>query len=323
VGGFIASPGQPAPLKDGEFKSNSLPAVVSFGFDRVGPPSSLYVQRDDVLVLQAASSSVENVTFNIRFLQGPIAQGGQPSDASPKNPTGAINSRGIVEPITKVVGISAAQLNAIQTQAIVLGEGYLLSVGAIGFVQNARGTTFARAFLLRGSSTASPLGVFQPLFADYVTTTAPAGWPSGRFIHPSEGPGFMHRINQANPGAGLDFSFQATAGQRWRVQSLVASLTTSAAVANRQVHALVQDSGGTTYWNESALAVQAAGTTVVYSFGPGLTPQTTTDGVQIVGLPSNLILAQTDLIKTATTNIQAGDQWSLINMSVEQLLDLV
>jgi hypothetical protein len=320
---ILPPPGQPKQGPDPTFKTTSNPNQVSFQFTGVGPPSPLYVQRDDILLLEAATAGADTVIFNIRFLLAPFTQGGQPASKSGDVSAGTVVTTGVIQPMTQVINITAAQKNTLQSVQLVLSEGYLLAIGAIASVTNARGVTFARAVLIRGSASFVGGNTFQSLFADYTTVTAPIGWPAGRFLHPTEGTGFMHRINQANPGAGTDFIFQATSAQRWRVQSLVATLTTSVTVANRQVHALVQDSGGTTYWNSAAVAVQAASTTVVYTFGPGLTPQTTTDGVQVVTLPANLILAQTDQIKSATTNIQAGDQWSLINMSVEQWLDLV
>ena len=323
MGTTLLKPGQPDPNMDPKFRSGSFPAITSFGFDKISPPSSLYVQRDDVLLLEAASASVDTVIFNVRMLLAPFLQGGQPDAQVDGKQTGTVVTKGIVQPETFQINITAGQINTLQSRQVVLAEGYLLAIGAIASVQNARGVTFARALLVRGNASFLGANTFQPLFADYTTTVAPIGWPAGRFLHPTESTGGINRQNQANPGAGLDFSFQALAGQRWRVQSLVGTLTTSAAVANRQVHALVQDSGGNTTWNSAALAVQAASTAVTYTFGPGLTPQTTTDGVAIVGLPSNLIMGNSNKIVTLTTALQAGDQWSAINMNVEQWLDLV
>jgi hypothetical protein len=308
---------------DPKFRSTSLPAIVSFGFDKIGPPSPLYVQRDDLLLIEAASAVVETVQFNIRMLNAPFPQGGQPDDLVEGKMHGTLPLTGVVEPSSQTINFITATPNNLINQTVPLAEGYLLAVSAVATNSRSRGIVFARAMLIRGSAGFVSQNAFQVLFADYPTNNAPVGWPNGRVLHPSEGPGAIVRASTGNPAAGNDFSFIPADALRWRIQSLKATLTTSATVANRIVHALVTDAGGAVYWNEPAITAQVASTTVQYCFGPGLTPQPTVDGVAVIGVPSNLIIAQRHQILSATTALQAGDQWSAINMGIEQLEDLI
>jgi hypothetical protein len=308
---------------DPKFKSTSLPAIVSFGFDKVSPPSPLYVQRDDLLLIEAASAVVETVQFNIRMLNAPFPQGGQPDDLVEGKMHGTLPLTGVVEPSSQLINFITAQPNNLISQTVPLAEGYLLAVTAVATNSRSRGMVFARAMLIRGSAGFVSQNAFQVLFADYPTNNAPVGWPSGRVLHPSEGPGAILRVTIANPAAGADFSFQPADALRWRVQSLKATLTTSAAAGNRSVHNLVSDSAGNPYWNQPAQTTQGPGLAVQYSFAPGVTPIVVADGAAVLSLPANLILAQRHQIQSLTTGLLAGDQWSAISMGVEQLEDLI
>jgi hypothetical protein len=279
----------------------AAPNAASFAEQSIQPPSALYVQRDDVLILQAATSQVaEVVTVNIRLLR----------------------VDGSIVPMQ-------FQLRPLSTRAVItlpatMAEGWLLSLSATAAVATTRGQTFLRAFISRGAFANSVPG--QLLIADYVTTFIGAGYPGGRILAPTEGPGLITTFFPTPSGAGLDFQVVPPPNTRWKVRSIFANLITSATVANRNVQIVVV-LGASISWQAGALAAVTAGQTVSFAFGaiPPYASVIATD--QIVPLPPDLFITQQGavLIKIGgqTVNIQAGDQWNSVAALVEEWLDNV
>jgi hypothetical protein len=318
---ILPAPGQPKKGPDPAFKTAAIPNLVTFGLDRIGPPSPLYIQRDDVLGIEVTSSVAETVTVNWRQLLAPFPRGGQPDAPGVPDASQTAQSSNVIEPSQKVVNITAAQRNTPQTFTVPLTEGYLLGVTAVGLNSVSRGQCFVRVVILRGALTFTSPQTFQTLFADYVTQFDIAGWPGGRVSDPNESTGLITSFTFANPAAGADFSVQSTPQHRWRLQSLTGVLTTSAAAGNRQVHVRITDGTPNILYDAPAPSVQAASLAVRYSFVPGLTSIATVDGSTVVPLPPNLVMVGSNTIVTsATTGLLAGDQWSLLAASVEDWL---
>lgn len=130
-----------------------------------------------------------------------------------------------------------------------------------------------------------------------------------------EAPWRRSRIVQgvAAPAAGADWSQTIPAGHLWRPFSVTAQLLTSAAVANRQA-VLVLGDGTNTFAFLSAPAVQAASTTVVYTWADIST-------VLALGARQLAPLSDIDLppgwtIGVATALLDVADQWSAIRLGV-------
>jgi len=322
---ILPSPGQPKTGPDPGFKSGSVPTIVSFNFDNVAPPSPVYIQRDDKLGIQVITNqSVETVTVNARLLMPQRPQPQQP-DTGPPDPALLAQSKlGFVLPIVQqILGGTILNFGTVlggtsqKTAQVDLAEGYLLSVAAQCVAATQRGATFVRCWINRQGSVFPLTNVYELLFGDYVTTTQPAGWPYGRQLAGADGPGNMQALTAANPAAGADFVVAPSGNLRWRIQAVSALLTTSAAVANRIVHAEVEDSGGVTLSDVAALTAQVASTAVQYTFMPGVSSQATVDGAQLISLPPAMFLDNGMQIASETTGIQAGDQWSNIRFYVE------
>lgn len=274
---------------------------VQFLFKGVQPPSETYIGRDDQLVIQACSLvGAEVVTVNVRILQ----------------PGGRIEeNQFVLRP--SGTGVTLTTNNA-------LAEGYLLSVSALCSAAITRGQTFARAFLNRGAFGIGAPG--QLLFADYLTTAISTGFPGGRFLSPIEGPGFIASAFVTNPGAGADWFVVVQSNVRWRIRSILATLTTNATVANRQVTVFASQ-GGTKFFVGPAVQNIPAGT-VAQVTAMGVSPVVAADTTKVmIPLPPDLILTGTagfvQTLGVLTGNIQAGDQWSAIQVFVEQWLDNV
>jgi hypothetical protein len=317
---ILPPPGQPKRGPDPTFKSAAIPNVVSFGFDHVSPPSPLYVQRDDVINLQMITSQAgEIVDFNIRFLLPYPPQPGQP-DVHGAQPAEVTQVAGGYLVTYNFSILQSGALRTAQNQNVQMTEGYLLSVAATARTATFPGQTFARVTLNRFRTTGSPSTAALPLIQSYVTIGTVYGWPGGTLKLISEGPGWLHSIQVANPAAGADWTFTEPANSRVRLQSLRALLTTSATAANRNIQLQITD-GVNTVWIASAPASVLASTTQQFTAVGTNSPTGVVTTIFAVVVPPALLLPGAWTIATVTANIQAGDQWSSIWLGVEEWLD--
>lgn len=274
---------------------------VSFLLKNASTPSTLYIERDDSLLIVAATSQTnEVITFNLRIM----------------TPDGRIQDNQFV--------VRPANTRAVTTQAQTLAEGYLLSLSAIATVAVTRGQTFARCMIVR--SGAGIGGAAQMLFADYVTTFVTSGYPNGRILAPTEGPGLITTRNVAAPAAGVDWSVQPPTNARWRIVSWSGLFVASATVANRQVAAFVSSVPGSP-WIAGPLANITAGQSANVS-AAGITPYVSVLGqIIMLPLPPQLILTNGAVVLQTmgvqTVGLQVGDQWTNINLLIEEWLDNV
>jgi len=274
---------------------------VSFLFEGVIPPSELYVNVDDQLIVSAATSqNGEIVTVNVRLLL----------------PNGRIEDM--------QYQIRPANTRAVTKQSFGLAEGFLLSMSASAAVSVTRGQTFVRAALQRSAS-----GTGQPayvLLADYATTQSVPGYPNGRILSPTEGPGQIYIYTTGNPGAGNQWQISTPVNARWRIRAAGSTFTTSAAVANRfpGIEIIV---GGNLPWTSFCLAAVVASTTQLVYAG-GITPYTSgVTTVSMLGLPPDLLISGVTgfqmVIGSITQGMQAGDAYTAIALLVEEWLDNV
>jgi hypothetical protein len=279
----------------------------------------VYIQRDDLLLITAQTRLPnDTVTFNLRHLRVPELQGGQPSDGGAGKTTGRVITKGIVEPMQQQFVLTAAVPSA--TRIVQMGEGYLLSLGCSAQLANVRGQTFARAILVRPTGIAASETL--PLFGDYVTLFGGSGYPVGRFLSASEGPGWIHSIQVANPSAGADWTFTLPPQQRLRLDSFNAVFTASATVANRLVQVIVDD-GVNTVWTDDLNAAITASQVVNVSVTQTNIPTGAVTTILHAVVPPGVILPGNWRLRTSTGAIQAGDQWSAIWLNVEEWVDQV
>lgn len=134
---------------------------------------------------------------------------------------------------------------------------------------------------------------------------------------PTKGPGpFLQVVTAPTPAAGAEWTLKAPGQGIWRVMSLSAILTASAAVANRRPALLADDQTDTFFAAESTLDIAAAAAVRLGAYqgaaATGLTGVMTT-----VPLPQDgLILMPGYRLRSSTANIDAADQWSLIRAQV-------
>jgi hypothetical protein len=304
-------PGQPGPMDPKEFKSASVPSLVTFAVDGLAPPSDLYIGRDDVLLIQAiTNSATDTVTVNLRLLtaQTPESLGGQPGVPSPILDTGrkltAINFAAFQIPLTA---------NNLVAQVIPLTEGFLLSVAAAAVNAGGRGNTFVRATLIRASLSNKQSTLL--LFSDYVYQSFSAGWPGGRILATRDGVGFLQHILVANPGAGVEWQFTPPAGSVFNVRSFLALFTASAAVANRFPSVRQNDQGSNVGQYTSNTIITASQVITVSGTNGSVQPQQAADTRAMIPLPSPCwVSSNASGLLSSTLNLQAGDTWTAISV---------
>ena len=125
----------------------------------------------------------------------------------------------------------------------------------------------------------------------------------------------------ASPAAGADITIPVGNGEAWRLLGLKATVVTDANVAARIPH-LALDNGTATIIGAqiSPGASFPAGSTVtlswVSSYAAGVT--VVAGGVVTVGVP-DFVIPTGWRLRTITTAIQVGDQWSNITAFIERL----
>lgn len=198
-----------------------------------------------------------------------------------------------------------------------LGEGYILNLTAVCVDGSPQiGSLFCVVQVIRGLGGATELmGV---LLQGYVTTTIALAWPGSPIVHPLDGPGNTATAFGTNPALGAEINEMVPAGLVWRVCSVRAVLTTTAAAVTRRP-ILIYDNGA-----DIDLAIphpETVGASGASSFH-WMIGGTYSDGLigfgQVGPLPGERRLGQLYRIRTSTLNLQAGDAWSAIRIGVEQ-----
>lgn len=136
------------------------------------------------------------------------------------------------------------------------------------------------------------------------------------------GGGILTQVSAAAPAAGAEATITVPAGEIWKIHTISVQLVTDANVANRRVHILVDDGSGIgiEMFTEQD---QAAGLTRNYSFAQyGILPDTIDGNAICAPLPANLFTVDSLTISTVTQNIQVGDQYNQMVLSVEKIPNL-
>lgn len=131
-------------------------------------------------------------------------------------------------------------------------------------------------------------------------------------------PGEKRAVTVPQPAAGADWSVSVPGGRQWRVQSLRALLTTSAAVATRTPRLSYSD-GTTIWWEGGDPAGYAASLVGRLCFIPlGSINNTGGQGVPTQDPLPDLWLVPGTVISVTTGGLDVGDQWSGIALFVEE-----
>jgi len=126
--------------------------------------------------------------------------------------------------------------------------------------------------------------------------------------------GRIASLFSANPAANTEITVTVPAYATWRVMGATATLVTAVAAGNRLV-TLIVDDGANELFRVNAAVVQAPSLTYSYSFASAVS-DTVVPG-NVVKLPQ-LIVKSGYRIRTLTTNLAAADDWSAMQLLVEE-----
>lgn len=305
------------PIVHVDYKPAGPANDVTFALHAVAPPSPLYIQRDDQLVLEGVTVNAnDSIIITVRQLlaapQYPGASAYNAAQATPVNP-------GSYPIVTTQQTMQIPAQNTLAFVTIPLVEGYLLSVslslGITGATQ--RGATFARCWINRGKSQSFQPNAALMLIADYPTSQHSVSWPYGRVLYPTEGPGAMAQLQQAAPAAGLDWTFTVATFNRLRLQSLLVQLQTAVAAATRIPRIQIKDPAGTLIWQAAPQQGVPASQTVQVAAGSILVNSVVDTTTLNLPLPSPCILEGGSTIGTSTLAIQGADQYGITKLNGE------
>lgn len=270
-------------------------SLVHFLRRHVQPASTRYVTRDDVLELLVwVPITTTTVNLSLRY-QAPDGQ------VLPRFETRSAVNNG-----------ATARSFVLQN-----AEGFLLSA-SVETPGAPRGQAFVALRIRRGGGSAD-VTQGEYILAGYPGAIAGLSFPGSLVVSPADGRGRVRSIPVANPAAGTDWSLTVPAGVAWIIRGIVATLTTSVAVATRQASLVISDTVPTPVLISTPGLTQVASLADKYSWFNGAI--TAAAGPAIAGgLPNELKLPAGWKFGSSTALIDAADQWSAINVAVEEFV---
>ena len=199
-----------------------------------------------------------------------------------------------------------------------LTEGYLISLEIGSDTAGIKkGECYVEASLLSVIDTAQHI---VKLTAGYVysqhNVTYPGNW-NGHTV--ADDDAFLRLVAGTNPAAGAEVNNSVASDARWRLYAVRFQLVTDATVATRRVHLIIDD-GATTILDIPSETTQTASLTRNYTFHDfGLTPSAV--GTEISVNMTSKKLKEGWRIRTSTDNLQAGDDYGIPQMYVEEWLE--
>lgn len=291
--GAYSTPGVDKPFDKALAQIITGAPEVHWRFTNLEPSGGLYISRDDLIQVDCVNS-VAGQTFGVHARQ--------------LLPDGRIQPHFFIFAPT-----SDRSVNHFFVQ---LSEGFLLTLSA-GTALNTtqKGQTFIAIRFVRGSpNNATTTGV---LIAGYMAGLTNITWPIMAPTYAGDNTGNIRSITGATPGAGLTNLETVPTGARWRLKCYKFSLTTSAAVANREV-ALFVDDGVNPLMTVTSAFTQVASQAFGYNYAPGLQTLAPTVGTNRTSPWSDVLLEGGYRIQVAVNNIQAADQLSAAQYEVEE-----
>ena len=164
--------------------------------------------------------------------------------------------------------------------------------------------------------------ILYELGAGFIHSAKGISYPVTNLAEPGPEGGSLQSLVGTNPAAGAEISETVPTTLFWKIRSIRFQLVTSATATGRRVH-LVIDTGAGDNYDMFCEIDQNASDTQNYSCIPvGATPDSQDGNDIIIPIPSDLILNPGAIIKTITTNLQAGDNFGPPILFVEEFYRL-
>jgi hypothetical protein len=201
--------------------------------------------------------------------------------------------------------------------AVPLTECFLISLAVLGAASGFHNRTFVSVRLQLGALNAS--AIEQVLVEGYIGQTKFMSWPPGQHEDAAAGPGAIVSVTGTTPAAGAEISETVPTDAVWRLKTFIFKLTASATVASRVTHFVIDD-GVNVLINITAPSGVTASNNATYFVGDDTVAANVSDGFGVVQFPNNIRLMPGWRIRTLTTALQAGDQYTAPQYSVEEYL---
>lgn len=160
--------------------------------------------------------------------------------------------------------------------------------------------------------------VVYVLTSGFVYAQKGISYPNNQLHDVMPGRGAIKTYTSANPAAGDELSLTVPTGRIWRILALNFQLVASATVANRRVRVRLQTNVGLDI-AVFGVTDQTASQTMNYSFAQVGVISDEVDNTRIqIALPQEIYLGQDDFLGTDTINLQSGDNYSVMNVLVEE-----
>jgi len=192
----------------------------------------------------------------------------------------------------------------------------LLVVRSVGSFR--RGQFFVQLSLFQGSGQSG----FRHcvLASGYVGHDIVVNWPGTGINSPLEGPGILRSVVGSDPAAGAEIVEVVPPGARWVLRGLRATLVTDVTAVSRIVSFIIDD-GVAILLNLAGVTGHAASLTRYYHLAEyGYQPAPVGSNI-FLAMPIRLCLFQAWRISTLTANLQAGDNWGVPQMMVEEWIE--
>lgn len=283
--------GIPTPGADARIQSTEIGLDVQ----HASPPTAAYVGKDDSLWIMCSNNAPSTVTVNARFLM----------------PSGEIklNQWTIAFTLSR-----SAQFKQIQ-----LTECFLLSVAVVSNTASSATNISCYVAAIVSRLVPTAFNAAQSLCQGYSSGTMPISWPTGVNTTNVDCAGVPHVLVGGAPIAGAEISETVPANAKWKITSIQATFTTSATAGNR-FPAVTLDDGTFTFGTYPACAGIAAASQFRYTWLVGALLGPGGENAQVGSIPAETFLMPGFRIRTLTTGLAAGDQWSAPTYLVQEWL---
>lgn len=168
-----------------------------------------------------------------------------------------------------------------------------------------RGVTYARLFLLVNGD------IFQALGGGWISFQSAVSWPQVHFESENATEGQFEGGLASDPAAGAEVNFQVANQTQIEILALRFTFATDANAADRRPHVIFIPANINDRYISFGPDNQTASLTREYTFSPFGGPAATLDNNDVmVDMPRDVVLGPLGSIRTETTNIQVGDQYT-------------
>lgn len=208
-----------------------------------------------------------------------------------------------------------------QVAFIPLTEGFILSI--VAYAPNTslrRGMAYVRCAVTQSNNVSISIGNMGELLCQgYIESNALVAYPGGANGYGFEARGNIRSITGSTPAAGANISETVPTSAMWALYAFRFSLTTSAAVATRNV-VLLLDDGTSTFSHVVVVTSQAASLAYNYAFNAGNAVNAFIAPNLSLGFSPLMYIPGGFRIRTSVLNMDAGDQFAAPQYLVEEWL---